>query len=467
MPLRLGLLAAIIAMVMALNTRAGLCAGERAEMLKGIDAAFTSAAAQKWYLSSDSGTLGWAESYVLQLCVAMYRATGETKWLDRLVEHSDAMLSNMSVGPLGLMGWRTTRYSIAFARVSASAGNRSKASLVADPADIWDVDQVAKVTGDRYRVEFPEAGGVVARDMGTEALAEAAQVKPGERISLIPGVSLKLEGAPAPGDSFIVQTTAPKPLDYVVHDGMVLTPIARVIALAREDARLARYRPAANRLLSIIERHLVHKWDARWKDIGGGRGAYLAPDDPAQRFGGCTLPHNQYAALGRTFVALWRATRNPWYRNRAQAMALNFKHYLELVDGHYVWHYWDYAGPWDEAGRRMHQVEDTSHGTIEVYFAIDAFEAGFVFDREDMGRFARTLISMWNGSREDPAFSGQVGKREGPYTFKTPWARLAMFDDDLSALLGTALGKQQPASLNAALAAAEWLAIQGRAGNGN
>jgi len=463
----------LVLLAIAAAANAGWCGIDRGSGMKEIEAAFVSAAGQGWQRSADSGTLGWAESQVLDLCVTMYQATGETKWLDRLVEHADSVLSSISVGPLGLMGWRTPHYSIAFARVSASARNRSKASLIAEPADIWDVDQVAKVTGHRYRVEFPEAGGVVAQDMKTQALFGMGEetlgvARPGKKINVIPGVTLKVEGEPAaPGDLFIVQTTAPKALDYVVHDGMVLTPIAQFIALARQDAALARYRPAADRFLRIMEKHLVHKWDGHWKDVGDGRGAYLAPNDPAQRFGGCTLPHNQYAALGRAFIALWQATRNPWYRERAQAMALNFKHYLELHDDHYVWHYWDHAGPWDETGKRMHHIEDTSHGSIEVDLAIDAYEARFVFDLQDMKRFARTLISMWNGSREDPAFSGRVGDGKEPYTFKAPWVRLSRFDDQLRGLLETAISKQNASSLGPALDAAQWLAAQKDTGNGN
>jgi hypothetical protein len=457
----------LVLLAIAAAANAGWCGIDRGSAMKEIETAFVSAAGQGWHRSADSGTLGWAESQVLDLCVTMYQATGETKWLDRLVEHADSVLSSISVGPLGLMGWRTTRYSIAFARVSASARNRSKASLIAEPADIWNVDQVAKVTGHRYRVGFPGRGRAVVHDMKSQALVGAVDAKAGDVINLVPGVSLKLDGEPSPGDSFSVQTTAPKPLDYVVHDGMVLTPIARFIALARQDPRLEQFRAAADRFLRIMEKHLVHKWDGHWKDVGDGRGAYLAPKDPAQRFGGCTLPHNQYAALGRTFVYLWKATGNPWYRQRAQAMALNFKHYLEVVGDHYVWHYWDYAGPWDETGKRMQHIEDTSHGSIEVDLAIDAHQAGFAFDARDMRRLARTLISMWNRSRDDPAFSGRVGSGEGPYTFKAPWVRLARFDNQLRGLLQIAISKQSATSLGPALDAAQWLAVQKDARNGD
>jgi hypothetical protein len=455
---------AVLVLLAAAATEAtvGAAGVERDKVIVEIESAFLSAAGRNLHLSADSGKLGWGESQVLELCVAMYQATGERKWLDRLVEHADAILSSISAGPLGLMGWRTTRYSIAFARVSPEPGNRSPARLLAMSEEIWNVKDVAKVTGHRYRVGFPSKARVAVQDVNTQTLVGTAEIGQDGQINLIPGVSLKLEGEPAPEDWFAVETTAPKALDYVVHDGMVLTPIAQFIALTREDGRLARYRETANRLLGIIERHLAHKWDGHWKEIGEGRGAYLAPKDSAQRYGGCTLPHNQYAALGRTFVALWRATRNPWYRDRAQAMALNFKHFLQLDDDHYVWYYWDAAGSWDEAGRRMHQIEDTSHGRIELDLAIDSYEAGTVFDRQDMRRFARTLVSMWNGSRDDPAFAGRVGRSTGPFTFKAPWLRLAEFDDELRDLLETAVSKQKASSLDGALDAAQWMVLKRR-----
>jgi len=85
-----------------------------------------------------------------------------------------------------------------------------------------------------------------------------------------------------------------------------------------------------------------------------------------------------------------------------------------------------------------------------------------VFDRQDMQRFARTLVSMWNGSRDDPAFAGRVGRSTGPFTFKAPWLRLAQFDDQLRALLETAVSKQKASSLDGALDAAQWMVLKRR-----
>ena len=91
--------------------------------------------------------------------------------------------------------------------------------------------------------------------------------------------------------------------------------------------------------------------------------------------------------------------------------------------------YWDCAGSWDGAdARRMEHVEDTSHGHIDVGFAVDAYDAGIVFDRQDMERFAGTVSDvMWNGSEDEPRLGGRVDTAEGDATVALDWVRLGRF----------------------------------------
>lgn len=454
--------AALIAVLAFPLYATGICAQPvKSVLVERIETAFAKQSERKMHLSPDSGVLAWGESPLLEICVWMYRATGDARWLDRFVEHADAVFSTAaSVDEDKCHGWRTRRYSIARASATARPENRSRAQILPPSQDIWDVDMVAKVTGRQYRLWFPRPGRIVAHDMRTQRLVGTSDIEPGQEIALVPGVPLKLEGQPQAGDVFLVTTTAPLALRYVVHDGMILRPIAFFAGLVLNDPALSRYEPAARRYLDIIEGRLVHNWDARWRELEQGAGVYVAPDIWSQRFAGCTLPHNQYLAFARALLALHRATGKQWYRERAEKMGRFFKSNLRTVNDHYEWNYWDPAIARDAEGMRMQHREDTSHGHIDVGFAIDAYEAGLMFTREDMNRLARTLLHMWNGSADAPAFAAVVGGRDGKFTAMVDWIRLGAFDVRLRDVLARLVANWNDLDSAHALAAAQWLACE-------
>jgi hypothetical protein len=426
--------------------------------------------------SADSGELAWGESEILTSYVWMYRATGQTAWLDKLIEHADEIFANLSKGEDGCPGWRTATYSVAIARSGAAPGNRSSASIQPSEQRIYNMEEAAKVTGHTYllcakaegAVEItdqtapePSAGAAAGRSAANE---KVAVIIPNEEITAIPGVRLKLAGELSEGDCFIISTIARKPLEYVVHDGMILTPIALFIEEVKKKPQPgkppldARYREAADRYLRVIERELIPKWEPYWKERQGA-GAYLAQSDEAQRFPGVTLPHNQYLALGRTILALYRTTRKLAYRRRALLMAAFFARNLRKTGEAREWNYWDPLGDWDEPGKRMQVREDTSHGTIDIGFVIDAYKSSVFFTREDMEGFAKTFRDcMWNGSLEDPKVGGRVASKGGESLALAEWVRLSEFDPQAAGIFRAILARRlsggglSPALLSQALA---------------
>lgn len=42
----------------------------------------------------NAGSLAWGESYYLDSYVTMYEATGDSYWLDKIVDHTDRMIGN-------------------------------------------------------------------------------------------------------------------------------------------------------------------------------------------------------------------------------------------------------------------------------------------------------------------------------------------------------------------------------------
>ena len=69
--------------------------------------------------TNDAAVLAWSESHVMSAYVTMYEATGEARYLHKLVEHADSVLANRDDrrgfvdyrGQSGA-GWRTFRYQV-------------------------------------------------------------------------------------------------------------------------------------------------------------------------------------------------------------------------------------------------------------------------------------------------------------------------------------------------------------------
>jgi hypothetical protein len=118
-------------------------------------------------------------------------------------------------------------------------------------------------------------------------------------------------------------------------------------------------------------------------------------------------------------------SRKRLYVDRAERMARNFRRHLQRTGRAYTWHYWD----WVEAGNPGHsEAEDTSHGSIDIGFAVEACRRGVVFRDSDLKRFAHTVLDqMWNGSIEDPNIGERVNTREGEGRSIRDWIDLCQW----------------------------------------
>lgn len=57
--------------------------------------------------SPNGGSLAWGESYYLDSYVTMYETTGDSKWLDKIVDHTDRMIGNATDHDGdGALGWK-------------------------------------------------------------------------------------------------------------------------------------------------------------------------------------------------------------------------------------------------------------------------------------------------------------------------------------------------------------------------
>jgi len=206
----------------------------------------------------------------------------------------------------------------------------------------------------------------------------------------------------------------PEPYCYVVHSGMIAFPIAEFAALVREHD-LGRH-PAtdgesfgdkAERYATAAAETVAHH-DDQWRDDG----TYVFRED-ADFIGypGVDVPYNQANAMGRVLLALYRATDDTAYLDKATGLAQAFQAGISSgPSGEYLWNYW--GGSYEAPG------EDISHAFINVAFAAEAAKLGVVFDEADMWAFSETFVS--NVYVDDQTVATYVGGGSTNYG-SYPW----------------------------------------------
>lgn len=384
--------------------------------------------------SPNSGTLGWGEGSILDDYSALWEATGDTYWLAQIRDHFQRIMDNASdPDGDGFRSWQTEAYSTAVAWTER-LHNVSAATIEPPYQQNKRRGEFEKATGHTYLIEFHESAEAFrVTDWTTrEVIAEDAPYESGAAITLIEPFSVTITGDTHQGDRFRVRTVAPQPLEFTVHQGMFIHPVALLIEAVKGDEALqAEFGEDADRFLEFINTHVLEKNEQDWLDMGEAGGAYRFEPKLTDRFPNRIMPHNQYGALARAWVVLAGVEGcHPLMAERAEDMLTQFKHYLQLDEENdaWRWRYWD----WIEYGEPGSSGwEDTSHGHIDVSLAIEAARRGMVFTDEDMRRFANTWLEvMWNGNEEEPLFAYRVAEDENykHSALMRDWCLLAEWD---------------------------------------
>ena len=376
-----------------------------------------------------SGGLGWGESSFLRNYMLCYHVTRDPYWCDKVVDHFDRMVGNLEDPKRdGYLAWRTPAYSVGIVRAAAD-GDVGDAEITPALQRLYVKRGGEKVTGHDYCIEFLTPDEFVVRDVAERTLLDKQAYKPGQKIEDVPGATLIIKGRAREGAKFAVETVAPEEIEYQVHDGMVTYPIAQFIEVVHTTPALhERYMKKAQEYAGVLSKHFLEKWEATWVDLPEGAGLYKFTTNVTQRFPDTSLPHNQFLALGRTWLVLQAVPgleHRELYRDRATKMAKYFKKHLRRHGNAYVWNYWDPL-PHEQVGRH---IEDTSHATIDIGFAVEARDRGIVFTDEDLRRFASTYVDiMWNRDKASPGFGKRVNTRKGAKAFFWEWIHLAVAD---------------------------------------
>jgi hypothetical protein len=385
--------------------------------------------------------IAWGESYIMLAYVDMYRATKDTSYLDKLVDHADSVLRQRDdvrgfkdYSGRSRPAWSVGgKYTVA-ELVLKDAGGRDAIRFRSTPYAFNDETRIhVTPTDDRRRfdlaIENPKwppreeyrnlsmdrnsPDFVERRINARDWVAIERQVAYGEQGSHLVTVEVIREanGIPvndAQGKPLAGRDVAMVPLVMAYHgySGQATYPMLEFAWVVRQEPGLrAKYGKAADRYIAEAAR-VFRDAEEEWRDgpqdgegyyVFGARGCPFWADNVGK-------PFNYLCGEARSLVRLAQLTGDAHWERRAKAIARLFKRHLRPADnGAYVWYYW--WGPVERGWTRENSpslntptfkgqatIEDSSHGHLEIEFACLCAQAGWVFDETDMHRLAATFL---------------------------------------------------------------------------
>lgn len=198
------------------------------------------------------------------------------------------------------------------------------------------------------------------------------------------------------------------------HNAMIVYPLVKFALMVKRDPKLSVYSSQIEPLTEAAKK-TISLFNDQWRyDRSTGEG-YFVFEKNMPIYGNiedcenCRSSLNSDLAVGRVMAGLCLLQIQGDYCQKARALAKKFKHNLILSDNRYTWHY-----RYQEDRHLSDIIEDLSHGAIDVAFAYECYQAGIEFTREDMQKFANTLLSTQrnrafakfvDGSGDDPEFN--------------------------------------------------------------
>ena len=212
-------------------------------------------------------------------------------------------------------------------------------------------------------------------------------------------------------------------IDEIQMNFRAISVLAKWVTLARANPAYAEANSAVIAdTLSLIEKHLLPKWDARgfYHDLGRRGGIYGGLDYPLHT-GKNSLSFEKLSIMVDGLLALHRATGNPSHLRRALEIGAWFKNCLSLQypDGHYEWMSWCPSGPGDVSAAKpdawtIGWIAPDPKGewyVASLSIALNLYQHGLLFTDEDLRRFVRTQKEQcWNGNLDAPGYRTVAGE---------------------------------------------------------
>ncbi len=432
-----------------------------------------------WKKVPDGSSLSWRESYYLQALVDLYEATGNTKFLKELVSRGDQLLSHRDDrrGVKDGSGKSRPAWSMALKYVVADgklidAAKETVISIRSTPSAYNNFTRVEvvpagnnvanrfslRVTNDHFKrnelfIDLsmnPEDERYIERIVNDPMAPYST--RSGEyteksnliRVDIINPKSLPISQS--------IELT-PIPLAYMGYMGIIYDPLIRFAEIVKDDPKLIKLVPAADRFIKAAEETYQDASDRLWRNgPNEGEGYYLTCEKgesfPADNVG---QPFNFLGKHVCVELALYRLTGKEEYLERSKRMINLFKNRLvyDVDKDLYVWNYWYEPmtttgwSPKDSLSFNVYYfhpapyVEDISHGTLDIAMVMAAHRMGIGFDKTDAQRFANTLLR--NVISADRTTTSRTVNGLGEYPAYFPalhrWLELSEVDPNVYAVI--------------------------------
>ena len=384
--------------------------------------------------NKDAGVLAWNEAYIIHAFIDLYEATGDEKYLheavrrgDRILSHRDDRRGFEDSSGIAHKRWSIgTKYTLGEAVLLDAAGQgviKLRSTTFAHNhltrVEVRDSDAGA----DRFTIALSNRFWKREETFSDLSIDPKhpryfATVinddKPRPRPFAPPGTSTEasqlLRAAPASAaiDRPRAQSLSLTPLwhAHVGYVGIIYHPMLRLAVLAKhQPEKLKGFKDAADRFTAAADESFA-ELESHWRDgPHAGEGYYInCLPGGAEAYDNVPHAFNYLGKLATSQLLLLELTAEPRYRQRATRIATLFKNRLRRVEGdRYVWNYWmePITTGWTSADKvslntphhePWPQVEDTSHGALEVEMVVHAADAGIVFGPVDVQRFANTYL---------------------------------------------------------------------------
>lgn len=389
-------------------------------------------AADPWDARPDGSALAWGEAATMETLVDMYEATDDPAYLKEVVRRGDRLLTHRDdrSGVKDGSGKSRPAWSMGLKYVVAKgefldASGKIAINIRSTPSsnnNLTIIELIPDSKTNHFGLKISnsffnrnETFSDLSIDPTDERFIEKIVNDPMSPYSSRAGdfsnvksnlIRVKIAGTLAPVAQSI--TLKPIPLAYTGYLGIVYNPMLRFAEYAKGKPELAGLRPAADRFIKAAEESYKDANARVWRNgPNAGEGYYLTCERgesfPADNVG---QPINFLAMHTSTQLALYRLTGRKDYLERSEKMSKLLKNRLQYNQEAdlYVWTYW--YEPMTTTGWKPEDklssnvmfykgspnIEDSSHGVLDIAMVVAANRAGIVFSREDLLRFSNTLL---------------------------------------------------------------------------
>ncbi|MDP2415450.1 hypothetical protein [Daejeonella sp.] len=427
-----------------------------------------------WDARPDGSALAWGEAATLETLVDMYEATDDPAYLKEVARRGDRMMTHRDdirgvsdgsgkIRPAWSMG---LKYVVAKGELLNASGNVAvniRSTTYANN-NLTIVELVPDSKTGRFSLKITnsfwkrnETYSNLSINPNDERFIEKIVNDPLSPYSTRAGdfsgvksnlIRVKVTGSTLP----VAQNISLEPitLAYSGYLGIIYHPLLRLAELARQKSELADLRPAAERFIKAAEESYLDASAHLWRNgPNQGEGYYLTCERgesfPADNVG---QPINFLGMHTSSQLVLYRLTGKKEYLERSEKMARLLKNRLQYNQDSnlYVWTYW--YEPMTTVGWKPEDmlssnvmiykgspnVEDSSHGVLDIAMVTAANRAGIVFTKEDVLRFSNTLLKnviLPDRSGIRRAVDGKGGDHAAYFPILHGWLELAAYNPEV------------------------------------